>query len=305
MQTAYGLCSNFHYSRGLIQRRAFQSTWLLSFVLAFGFIAGANAQTTSTPLGKVFYHLDDDPNCNFTADYCGNVNLAVTTNQGYNCTTTSASQPFTIGEDDYNWTCDPAVTSGTAIFTLLASRDGGYANGVSVFDLLTIQQHILGVVPLTNPFFRIAADASNSSGITVLDITLIRQVLLAYTQSFPAGSWRFIPKFYFTQNVDFCDAFNNNPFNLAATNPFLAQYDYLGYANGLVIVAVPEGFALPASWYDFYGIKVGDVTGNASDAALWSEPVDDRTLLSTALETDPALEEGTAVISVCASTSNP
>ena len=304
MQTAYGLLSYFHYFWGWMVSAINLPipTRLLCLFLTVGF--GLSAQTTSTPIGEVYFHQNEDPNCDFDADYCGNVDITVTTNQGYSCTTTSVSTPFQIGEDEHNWSCDEITTNGTAIFTLQASRDGAWTNGVTVLDLLTIQKHILGTNPITNPFYLIAADASNSSGITVLDITLIRQVLLALSESWPAGSWRFVPRFFLEQNTDFCTAIYNNPFNLASTNPFLAQYDYLGYANGIVIVAVPEGFSLPANWYDFYGLKVGDVNGSGSDATLWSDPVEERTFLATEIVEDESLEANTAMISVLASTAN-
>jgi len=51
-------------------------------------------------------------------------------------------------------------------------------NGVSTFDLILINQHILGVQPFDDPYDYLAADVNNTSSITILDMIGIRRAIL-------------------------------------------------------------------------------------------------------------------------------
>ncbi len=119
-------------------------------------------------------------------------------------------------------------------------------NGVSTFDLVLINKHILGLDSLNSPYKLIAADANNSRSITTFDIVTLRKLILGLDQTFPnSNSWRFIPN-------DFTFPNPNNPFSTIfpeVANPSLP--------------AQPP--AQPIAVH-FTGLKVGDVNGSASPA---------------------------------------
>ena len=112
-------------------------------------------------------------------------------------------------------------------------------NGVTTFDIVKIQHHILGTEPFSQPWQYIAADVNHSGSITTADIIAIRSLILYQTDDFPNGvpSWQFVPADYnFPQAAapyDFPNIINMNDLDA----------DYL--------------FA------DFIAIKTGDVSGSA------------------------------------------
>ncbi|MBK9335867.1 MAG: hypothetical protein IPM98_04525 [Lewinellaceae bacterium] len=68
-------------------------------------------------------------------------------------------------------------------YTVTPMKDNDPLNGVSTFDLVLINKHILGLEPLSTPFKMIAADANNSRSITTFDIVELRKLILGiYTE---------------------------------------------------------------------------------------------------------------------------
>lgn len=66
-------------------------------------------------------------------------------------------------------------------------------NGVSTFDIIQIQKHILGVLPFTSPYQQIAADVNASGTITTVDLIRLRKVILGIDTDFGDNtSWRFV-----------------------------------------------------------------------------------------------------------------
>ncbi len=135
------------------------------------------------------------------------------------------------------------------VCNLRPSKNYNHRNGLSAFDIVTMQKHILGIQSLDSPYKRIAADVNQSGTITTFDIVLIRKLLLvidtAFTQS---ESWRFV-------KADFIFADPNNPF----AQPFPEQYDCAGQS------ANQQGV-------DFVAVKMGDVNLSADPAALVEAP---------------------------------
>ena len=128
---------------------------------------------------------------------------------------------------------DSLVTDASGTFSFEVPRGGSYTltakksseprNGVSAFDIILIQKHILSIDPLTDPNQILAADVNASGTITGFDIVQIRKVLLFIDDNFMNDeSWRFEQSSIPVQNVN-------------------------GDINGL----------------EFTGYKVGDVNGNA------------------------------------------
>ncbi len=95
------------------------------------------------------------------------------------------------------------VMSGTS-FEIRPEKLDNVKNGVNVFDMVDIQEHILGLELFDSPYQMIAADVNNSGTITVLDIVKIRLVILNINTEFGGTeSWRFVPNdFVFPNPVD-------------------------------------------------------------------------------------------------------
>jgi len=127
-------------------------------------------------------------------------------------------------------------------YTIEPRYDIGYANGVSLMDVILINKHILGIQPLVNPYELLAADANNSGAVTTLDMITMQRLILGISIGFPAHtSWRFLPADYF-----FADP----------ANPWLSPPPTVQQINGLTAEGVDE--------LDFFSIKIGDPSGNAA-----------------------------------------
>jgi hypothetical protein len=149
-----------------------------------------------------------------------------------------------------------------ADFSLSAQLDKDHINGVSTFDLVVIQKHILGVKLIDNPYRQIAADVNNSKSITTLDMIQIRKLILQVDDKFKSvPSWKFVDASYKFPN---------------ASNPFGAEYPEVINVNNL------NGNVKA----DFVAIKMGDVNGNAStvNGIAATEIRSNRHLLLTAEE---------------------
>jgi hypothetical protein len=82
-------------------------------------------------------------------------------------------------------------------FTVAAQLDKDHLNGVTTFDLVLLQKHILGAQTITNPYRLIAADVNNSKTISTLDLIQIRKLILNIDQRFNnVTSWRFVDAAY-------------------------------------------------------------------------------------------------------------
>lgn len=122
---------------------------------------------------------------------------------------------------------------------LYPKRNNEPLNGVSTFDLVLINRHILGLEALNSPYKMIAADANNSRSITTFDIVALRKLILGIdTALIGVDSWRFVPA-----NYVFPDPLN----------PFAAVFPE----------GVPIAPAAQPQTVNFIGLKVGDVNGNA------------------------------------------
>ncbi|MFY8012850.1 MAG: hypothetical protein ACOVRG_12790, partial [Saprospiraceae bacterium] len=124
-------------------------------------------------------------------------------------------------------------------YTVTPSLDKDYLNGVSTFDLVTMQRHILDSRKLDSPYKLIAADVNNSKTITVLDMIQLRKLILGVNTKFENNSsWRFIPSDYVFPNP---------------ANPWQETFPEVKNFNNLV------GKANNAS---FVGIKIGDLNSS-------------------------------------------
>ena len=130
-------------------------------------------------------------------------------------------------------------------YSIRANRDDLPLNGVTTFDLALMSRHILGSEPLASPYKIIAADVNRDGEVSATDLLHTRLLILRMITTFPNGtpSWRFVDKRY---------RFNN------PTNPLSEDFpEVVNFTN-----------IAQAAQADFIGLKVGDVSGNASAASV-------------------------------------
>ena len=128
-------------------------------------------------------------------------------------------------------------------YSIIPGRNDDPMNGVSTIDLVLIQKHILGVLPLTSAYKVIASDIDKNNEITAVDLVELRKLILTVYDKLPNNtSWRFVPKSHTFNNI-------NNPW---------------GFPEKIDIVNLTKDELNR----DFVGIKVGDVNGNVVPHSL-------------------------------------
>lgn len=95
----------------------------------------------------------------------------------------------------------PAETSASAVVAITPTKDDNPLNGFTASDfvqnMIRIENHINGTQPFTEIWQWFAADANLDGTVTEDDVLTLRSWVLGI--SFPASSWRFVPKsFVFT-----------------------------------------------------------------------------------------------------------
>ncbi len=136
-------------------------------------------------------------------------------------------------------------------YVLTPVKDNDPLNGVSTYDLVLINKHILGLQPLKSPYSMIAADANGSGSVTTIDVVELRKLILGIYDELPSStSWRFVEKSYHFPNP---------------SNPFQEIFPESKWVWN-VQSSHPED--------DFVAIKVGDVNSNSIANNL--NMVDDR-----------------------------
>ncbi len=166
-----------------------------------------------------------------------NVQLAISTAQG------TALLKASTEPDGYYWM--PNALPTQASVTVQPFKNNDPLNGISTYDLVLIQRHILGFEPLSSPYKMIAADVNNSRSVTTFDILELRKLILGiYTELPENTSWRFVDRNYVFPNP---------------ANPFQEVFPEKRF------IANPAGDQLSE---DFIAIKIGDVNGNAVTSSL-------------------------------------
>ena len=121
--------------------------------------------------------------------------------------------------------------------------------GLSTYDLLLIQKHLLGVKSIANPMALVAADANLSGAISIADVIHLRKwILNPPVDVAPQKSWRFLNP-----------AVPMNPSNPLQT-PGLESIQLTNVTGDL-------------NGVDLTAVKVGDINGDAFDDGLWNDLV--------------------------------
>ncbi len=138
-------------------------------------------------------------------------------------------------------------------YSITPFKDVYHLNGVSTFDLVHMQRHILGIHEITSPYKLIAADVNKSGNVSTIDLVKLRRLILLLDPVFTNNtSWRFVEESF---------AFPN------PSNPFATSFP-----ESLVI----DELQTDISSANFIGIKIGDVSGNANPGAFTGEEGDAR-----------------------------
>ncbi|MFN0036034.1 MAG: T9SS type A sorting domain-containing protein, partial [Saprospiraceae bacterium] len=147
--------------------------------------------------------------------------------------------------------------------TIAPNKNDNPLNGVTVYDLVLISKHILGIELLDSPYKMIAADTDRNGLIDSTDIVELRKLIMGtYTELPNNTSWRFVPKDY-----QFADP--SNPFSEAF--PESASFNNLQGYERAQFVGIKVGDVNNTSVVNFKGIgseerggiKVGDVNNTA------------------------------------------
>lgn len=126
-------------------------------------------------------------------------------------------------------------------------------SGVSSFDLVKISQHILGITPFTTCYHLVAADINVNGMISTLDLVELRKVILGVYTNFPNNtSWRFVPK--------------------NCTNPCTGSCSSCVFGSSTNMDC------------EFFGIKIGDLSGDANPANFAGDLSEDRAPVVFSLE---------------------
>ena len=134
------------------------------------------------------------------------------------------------------------VDEGTDI-TVTPVKEGDWLDGLSTFDLLLIQSHIIFLDRFDSPYQYIAADANNDGLVNTMDLIYLQKIILGNLTSISGNTpWRFIPE-------DFTFADPDNP--LVENWP-----DTVAYFN------VDEN----KTGEGWLGIKVGDLNGSVMNS---------------------------------------
>jgi uncharacterized repeat protein (TIGR01451 family) len=122
-------------------------------------------------------------------------------------------------------------------YELMPSKNDDSLNGVTALDLILIQQHLLGISSIDNPYNRIAADINRDGKISASDIAELRKLLLGQITQFQSNnSWRFVPV---QQGIN-----ENDPYDFTEE----------------IIIGSLDGDYIDEDWI---GIKIGDVSDDA------------------------------------------
>ena len=80
-------------------------------------------------------------------------------------------------------------------YELSAHKVDDYRNGISTLDIILMQQHILGLKRLDEPYKYLAADVNGNRTISATDIVLMRRLLLGHIEVFPGQpAWKFVDR---------------------------------------------------------------------------------------------------------------
>jgi hypothetical protein len=130
-------------------------------------------------------------------------------------------------------------------FQLKPTKNDDVLNGVSTFDILLIQRHILGLTPISDPYKLIAANINDDDRISGADLIDLRRAILGIDSKFSNNtSWRFVDATHMLREGEL-------PFN------YPEEIQFRIFNNG-------------KHNKDFVAVKIGDLDESAQTSNLGS-----------------------------------
>ena len=146
--------------------------------------------------------------------------------------------------------------------SIVPINDSDHTGGISTYDVLLIQKHLLGLELLDSPYKLIAADANGNKRVNASDLFELRKLILAESEELPSTtSYVFIP----TEMV-FIDQMNP-------------------WYNGRIFGATLN-MSSGSQFVDLMGIKVGDVNKSHHTSSPRNRTTREWTYQVTALSDD-------------------
>ena len=127
-------------------------------------------------------------------------------------------------------------------YTIKPISYNDYLNGVTTYDIVQIQKHLLGIKYFDAPYQYIAADMDQSSAVTAADLVTLRKLLLGKYEHIPnVDSWVFV-----------------------RANQELNESNFGEYESEIRL----DPFAVNLNKQDFIGVKMGDINSSHSLSGL-------------------------------------
>ncbi len=130
-------------------------------------------------------------------------------------------------------------------YTISSLKEEEAIEGVSTFDLIILQRHILKIQELNSPYQYLAGDANGSNKLSVSDLVAIRKVILGLENQFPNNvpNWQFYDASYeiedpqrpwsITNEISLSDITNDNQANFIGIKTGDVNGSYSKFSNGI------------------------------------------------------------------------
>jgi hypothetical protein len=136
-------------------------------------------------------------------------------------------------------------------YRVTATKQDSYTKGVSTLDLVIIQKHLLGILPLNSPYKILAADADNNNAVSANDLFQLRKLILGVQSQLPtSAAWYFISDDYLFSN---------------SQNPW-----YSGDEDNMYSI-IQRDLDTDEMHNDFVAVKIGDVNGSINQLLTQDE----------------------------------
>ena len=136
-------------------------------------------------------------------------------------------------------------------YRVTATKQDSYTKGVSTLDLVIIQKHLLGILPLNSPYKILAADADNNNAVSANDLFQLRKLILGVQSQLPtSAAWYFINDDYLFSNPQ---------------NPW-----YSGDEDKMYSI-IQRDLDTDEMHNDFVAVKIGDVNGSINQLLTQDE----------------------------------
>jgi hypothetical protein len=247
----------------------------------------------NTVYGRVLQPINTIPLPTLNFNYVNGVAVNLTTANGTNFTNTTYDlyvngNSQSVGGAYLSPYTPVSLPQTFTTFTIGFGKIDNPLDGVSTYDLLLMQRHILGLQLFTSPYQYLAADINGGADVTSFDILELRKLILGIYNEFPNNmlSWRFLPIGHagFDINQTWINAFALNPF-LGPQNGVLGYPAYLGLVtksintSNPVLVLNSELTILGSA----IGIKMGDINLNNTQIYNMFQQVEERTNIESIL----------------------